>query len=364
METETNFCIEDAPKALREAFFPVSLQPLYWELDANQAPLQHQTTPFYSANFDNHEHQYQDYNYHFCPRHLALARLDIPYVYQCVTSDNYELFTNADAVKAANVVAINVFKVNSLLDLPDSQALIYGTLDSKCSMDFCDHKHNIKLIGNDTWTPFLRIFNSYTYGTAIYYNFGFSMCFYEGAQMHQISAIFEDICINVKETHALGVSSRIEKKLENDLKQNNMNDIEQIKERFKNIMIALDSRAIKRVDILPVALKLFGIKEINTDEQKQKCRYLFEAIQKGAFHFMNEPDSFNAYNLFRVLAYVVSKPLDYFTLRTIDGFDENFKFQSKLGSIVIELYNTVCCNNKLLREHIGEKYYELAERIM
>lgn len=371
--THLNFDINNAPANLRPAFFPVSLQPLYWELGLEterEASLwsESNTTSHQSwgewALQENNDHIHNDNRYRLCPRHVAVARLDEPFVYQCATTDNYDLFTNADAIMAADFIARHMFKVPSLALLPDSTATLYGEMESKCTMDFSDNDLEFNVIDNDTWSPFLRIRNSYTRGTKIYYTFGFKMRFFEGTESHDLCVTFNDVCASINEDHKPGVFARISHKIENDLLKHNMPDIDYVKSYFKNIMIALEARSIKRVDILPIALRLFEIKKVENEEDLNKCQRLYFAIQNGMRHFMNEPDSFNAYNLFRVLAYVVSNPLEFLARMVLDGFDENFKFQSELGSMASQIYDAVCCKGQTLRELIGEQYYKLAESIL
>lgn len=135
------------PADLRKAFFPVAVRPAFWLDNKNQ--------------------------HHYIPGQKVLVEVERDYPLS-VVSERYNLITNEEAYRMADVIVQGVFDGRTLGHFQCYNVMMPSTRSS-CRMDFIIPQNQFSAFGDrrESYTPFLRISNSYNRTLVLRYEIGF-----------------------------------------------------------------------------------------------------------------------------------------------------------------------------------------------
>lgn len=315
---ETNY------RDVNEAFFPVEEQPVSLE--------------------------YPKGRYHRIHGYKAIVETETRNIFSVVSS-NYRLVLNAEAYEIADFVIKTVFEGKTILDFKCLNILMPKSKGS-CRMDLVIPNNYNRLFGNKTesWTPFVRISNSYNRTTTLKYEIGFCrwICLN--------GVIFGQTGIGFSITHT-GRITRNE--ISNLIKsaQKKMGSADSLWAAFERKMEKLKSIALPSSSALAIFCKVFDLvyneKEV-TEAKKEILSKRAEQIVKASKEYFKEMGN-NAYAMMNVLTYYASFP--EWTPNPslyVDGY------QRRVGKWVdsfIEEYENPEFN---LSEYIGNDYQNTA----
>lgn len=323
-----------------QAFFPVHLCRLYWgEVAVHKDGIRQEgSSPVEKV---------------LCPRHFAVVNMEYGYVYRCVT-DLYELVTNLEAVNVAEPIAKSVFRKETMLDFKNKNVSFWGMHAAQCNMTFWDEDDFIGTIDNDKWIPFVQIGNSYNSTAPLSYELGFRIC------NSDIQITFDEISIEVKDSHTKGILRTLPEQLKKSIEQKKLYDIDIFKREFIRKMNTLYNAYIGEKDILPLALKLFGWDFYKDENNKEKCSQLHSAIKycfKGSVKVFGN----NMYFFIRMMAEIITQRFGL-----ISRLPQMQRYESMIGKLINDLdyYLSTRKPSDTLNVFIGEKYYKMANDIV
>lgn len=263
------------PANLQEAFFEVSIQPVYW-FDGFWKHEIHGQKAIVDESTGN-----------------ALS----------VVSNKYNVITNKMAYELCSHIISHIFSNVQLGDFQCFNILMPKTKGS-CRIDliipqtyhspFGDHREN--------WTPFIRISNSYNRTVTLKYEVGFCrwICLN--------GVIFNQTGVTLSYTHSENIDeSQIVKHLRN-LKS--LEQIDKMWETFDKKMNVLREISIPESMALPIFCKAFGIaidQEKVSDRQKEVLGIKAKQILDLSKDYFKELGN-NAYAVFNVLTDYASFP--------------------------------------------------------
>ena len=341
----------DHIQELERAFFPVVLKPLVWLDNAEEMQDDFNSRPLFGESQRPYTIPFGTLAYKL-PRHFAIVRYDNKYVYQCVT-ENYELVTNEDAVEWSLPIVEKVFKCKSIPEFEAKFTPKVGlshTNDAVCYIYFSSNEAFFDGIEDDQWVMFMVVSNSYDSTTALQYEFGFRII------NTDTFIIFDELSIDIKDAHSKGIENHLPEMMIRQITDKQLDHSELVKERFIEKMSVLYNMYIDNKDIFPLAFKLFEMKD-KTESDKNNCRGLVQAIERYLVHgkFLRN----NAYDCMKLAAFVTEGGLEGFYQR-YDQTSFAFKYQHKIGKLIDELYSIANNRKTLLKNLIGNEYYQMA----
>jgi hypothetical protein len=149
------------------ALFPVDLKPIYLEKAVGQLRL------FEPSKEQKAEKQIAKHVRHLAiPGFRAVVARDNKHVFSVVT-EKYRLVKNEEALELGKQCFQQIFKLTSLKDMECYNIIMPGTR-SFCHIDLV-HKGRTFSINaqHDTWSPYLRVTNSYNRMYALSFKIGF-----------------------------------------------------------------------------------------------------------------------------------------------------------------------------------------------
>lgn len=325
---------------IKDAFFPVKLHYLYWGQPKREE--------------DDEDVHRVPYNAQLCPRHYAVVNENAAYVYQCVT-ENYELVTNEDAVKAADAIAKDVFGKSSMMDFKHKIASFDCSYDARCYMCFWDADVFCNSVENDIWVPFVLVGNSYNSTAPLTYELGFCI------SNSDIFITFEETSIRIKDAHNKGILNRIEHIVRESVRRNKLDDLKAIQNDFILKMQTLNNAYLDESDVLPLSLKLFEL-DFHKDKDRYICINLYHALKHGRQSVFCKS---NMYYYIRQIAEIIHTD-NILTLQIASRLQFSMKFSTKIGELINKLVNYLNKrkpSDSLRTAFIGESYYIMASEI-
>ncbi len=311
---------------VEEAFFPVSLRQAYYPGNyGDKRPLSG-----YYVVYDE-------------------AR-DYPFT---VVSRNYKLITNEDAYHMAQALARGVFN-RDLEEFRCYNIYMPKTFGS-CRIDLILPQSKFYPFGNqkESWTPFIRISNSYNRTIRLHYEIGFCRW----------------ICLNGVIFGKKGYSISFAH-LEQDWHRKMYKFIEDVRKRlgpiddmiqsFGEKLSRLNRIAIPEEMVLPTFVKVFDIPDVDDESitPASRLRYLLQAesVKKAGESYYDELGD-NAYAMMNVLTDFASFPVGRISPTHVHGY------QSKVGEWINSLLEASGKDGFKLEDFIGEEAFTYAEKI-
>ena len=311
-------------KDIRVAMYPVEQQPVYLESRYGNG----KRIPGYYAIVD-------------VERENTLA----------VVTERYQLISNKEAFELADLIIRGVFAGRTLDDFVCHNVRVSKSRGS-CIIDLIIPNNYKVLFGdeNESWTPFLRITNSYNRNSVLRYEIGFCRwiclngCIF-GQKGFTISIRHDDL-------DYYGNYEEIIK--EARLK---MGDIDSIWQTIINRLNALRNIEISRMMVLPLFCKIFNVhfdKDKLTPGQVQSLAVRTEQILNSAKEYFEEMGS-NAYALFNVMTDYASFPANM-----SDTSVSIHNLQHRVGTWVDEFIEMYDKEGFSLSKYIGEEAMDAA----
>lgn len=262
---------------LRKVFFPVEEQPI----SRDNFMGKEQYIPGYKAIVD-------------IERNRTLS----------VVSDRYRLVHNHEAYQLADYVIKAVFNNKTIKDF-ECLNIYMPSSRASCRIDLVNNNNFNKLFGYNTesWTPFVRITNSYNKTSTLRFEIGFCrwIC--------MNGVIFGEIGISLAVTHSGRISPKEIDKLIYRAKSK-IGNIESVWTEFETKMEVLRSILLPESFALAIYCKVFNIivdEENVTDSQKETLAIRAKQIIYTSDDYFREMGS-NAYAMMNVLTDAASFP--------------------------------------------------------
>ena len=309
---------------LNEVFFPVEEQPISWGNFMGSSI----RIPGYKAIIDRET-----------KRTLS------------VVSSKYRLVSNLEAYSIADYVVQTVFEGKTLEDFECYNILMPKSKGS-CRIDLIIPNNFNKLFGNkdESWTPFVRISNSYNRTMTLRYEIGFCrwIC--------MNGVIFGQTGIDFSITHTGSITR---KEIDHLIRaaQSRIGSIESLWSLFEQKMEKLKGIALPSSSALAIYCKAFDIivKEDNLSEaQKEILANRTRQIVKSSKDYFKEIGN-NAYAMMNVMTDFASFPeWTKSPSQYVDGY------QRKVGKWVDDFIEEYDKQEFSLSAYIGEEYQNTA----
>ena len=269
---------EWAPADLKKAFFPVAVRPAFW-MDAKDKQ-------------------------HYIPGQKVLvdAERDYPLA---VVSERYHLITNEEAYRMADVIVRGVFGGYTLGNF-QCYNIIMPSTRSSCRMDFIIPHNQFSAFGDarESYTPFLRISNSYNRTLVLRYEIGFCRW------------ICLNGCIFGKKSYTATFVHSLQKRQRSVYDaiaeaRRTIGSIEDIWADLERKLTALSEITVPFEFALPVFCQVFGVPDVDKEDVSLSVADRHVA---RAEHFLEQAGSYyrdlgpNAYALFNALTDFASFP--------------------------------------------------------
>lgn len=290
------------PANLKKAFFPVEERPAFW-MD-------------------------EDRKHHFIPGQKVLVDAERNHPL-AIVSEHYHVITNEEAYRKADIIVQGVFDGRPLGSFECYNVMMPSTRSS-CRMDFIIPQSGFSAFGDrrESYTPFLRISNSYNRTLVLRYEIGFCRwiclngCIF-GAKSYTATFI-----------HSLQKKQRSIDEAIAEARRT-IGSIEDIWSVLERKLTTLADIMVPFEHVLPVFCQVFGIPNVDKAEVSVNSADRYAA---RAEHFLKQAKSYydelgpTAYALFNALTDVASFP---------DGesMDSTFVhgYQRKVGTWADEL---------------------------
>lgn len=269
---------EWTPADLKKAFFPVAVRPAFW-LDARN---QHHYIPGKKVVVDEEKNH-------------PLG----------IVSERYRLITNREAYEMAEVIVQGVFDGRTLGSFECYNVMMPSTRSS-CRMDFIIPQNQFSAFGDkrESYTPFLRISNSYNRTLVLRYEIGFCR------------RICLNGCIFGKKSYTATFVHSLQKKQRSvhdaiAEARRTIGSIDEIWVALERKLTALSGIAVPFDLVLPVFCQVFGVPDVDKEEVSLSVADKHAA---RAEHFLEQARSYydelgaNAYALFNALTDFASFP--------------------------------------------------------
>lgn len=311
---------------LSAVLFPVALRPVFVPI-----PEHHEGESFLPSDLLR------------IKKYQALVDVERKHVFT-IASEGYKVITNKEAIRLGELCFQTVF---SLTD-PGKMKLfniITPTTRSFCHIDFVHEDGKNEIFQDDSWTPFLRITNSYNKTHALKFDLGFcrGVC--------KNGLIFGKQNIEFKFTHTKG--SRNDPEAKFILKSGEFAKLESV---FVESLHRLKRYHVPRNVMWPLLCKVFGLRIPKEDasprqlESWQATREIANGHMKNYFDRLGE----NGYAALNVLTDFATRPPEF-------GFGPSRinTMQSYCGSWTEDFCNEIKSDGFKFQNYLGE-YYRLA----
>ena len=313
---------------VNEAFFPVSMRPATCR--GNQGT--ERILPGYCALYDDER--------------------DVPFT---VVSRHYKLITNEDAYYMAEALARGVFgrHLEEFKCYNIHMPKTYGS----CRIDLILPQSLFYPFGDakESWTPFIRISNSYNRTIRLRYEIGFCrwICLN--------GVIFGKKGYSISFAH-LNMEQDWHYKIEQFVKEvrSKLGPVDDMIKVFGKKLGELNTIPIPENMILPTFCKVFSIPDVDSEDvtPASRIKYLVQAdsVKRAGASYYDELGD-NAYAMMNVLTDFASFPVGHVSQTNIHSY------QSKVGEWINELLEA---NKKVdfkLENFIGEEAISHAEKL-
>lgn len=268
-----------------------------------------------------------------------------------VVSNKYRLVLNREAYEIADYLVHAVFGNKSIYEFECFNVYMPITRGS-CRVDLIIRNNFNKLFGDDkeSWTPFLRISNSYNKTTTLKYDIGFCrwIC--------QNGVIFGQIGISISLTHDDRISRKTIDKLINKA-NTQIGDIKAQWNIFEQKMSYLKNIELPSSSALAMFCKVFG-KVVNpetiSDTQKENMAKQAKQIVQSSKVYFKELGN-NAYAMMNIMTDYASFPeWTNNSALYVDGY------QKKVGKWVDNIIAEHKKGHFNLSQYIGDDYMNTA----
>lgn len=268
-----------------------------------------------------------------------------------VVTDNYKLILNEEAYKLADLIIRGVFTDRTIHDFECYNVRISRSRGS-CIIDLIIPNNFAEVFGNpdESWTPFLRITNSYNRRSMLRYEVGFCrwICLN--------GCIFGQKSFTISIRHdELDSHDQYEKVIRDA--RDKMGNIDSIWKTILRRLEALREIEISQLMVLPLFCKIFGVKidkNKMTDAKRETLTLRAKQIMNSAKEYFAEMGS-NAYALFNVMTDYASFPADY-----SDNSITVHNLQHRVGRWVDEFIDANLKDGFSLSKYIGEEAMDAA----
>ena len=310
---------------LNKAFFPVEERPISWD-------------------------DYKSRRTRIIPGYKAIVDLDTGRTLSVVSS-KYRLVLNQEAYKIADYVVRAIFNGKTLKDFQCFNILMPKTKGS-CRIDLIIPNNFNQLFGSEkeSWTPFVRISNSYNRTMVLKYEIGFCrwIC--------QNGMIFGQTGVTFALTHLGRITNEeIETLIENSRKQ--IGNIGSLWNAFEIKMNTLKETPLPSSSALAIYCKVFNIianKDKVTDAQEEILALRAKQIVTSSKEYFKELGN-NAYAMMNVLSDFASFPE---WANNKDNYVDGY--QRRVGYWVDEFTTEAQRPDFNLSRYIGEVYQNTA----
>ena len=316
-----------SPRDLKEAFFPVTQRPLRW------------------VDMYNRQHPILGYK----------ALVDDLGNHISIVSGRYKLVTNEDAYSLAKYVIKGVFQTAKLSDFK-CYNIYMPTTRSSCRIDLIipGSERNPFEGGRDTWTPFLRISNSYNHTCVLSYEVGFcrSICLN--------GVIFGNNGVKISFDHNSQVSQHtIAEQIVNQAYKK-IGDIERLWTNVRNKLTVLRKIQVPIGMWLAVFCKIFNVRIETENISPKRLEMLIdkkESLINSAKEYAAEMGE-TAYGLLNMLTDYASYPVGVFA-------PHNYvhAYQRKVGQWADEFISASSAANFNLNKYVGLENMETAVKL-
>ncbi len=270
-----------------------------------------------------------------------------------VVSRSYKLITNKKAYEVAEALAMGVFG-RHIYEFKCYNIYMPKTYGS-CRIDLILPQSTFFPFGNqkESWTPFIRISNSYNRTIRLRYEIGFCRW----------------ICLNGVIFGKKGYSisfAHLEQDWERKMRQFideaklKLGPIEGIISTFEDKLGALNQIKIPQSMVLPIFVKVFSIPDVDSEDitPASRLKYLIQAdsVKKAGASYYDELGD-NAYAMMNVLTDFASFPVGRVSQTMVHGY------QSRVGEWVNELLDAYGKNDFHMKSFIGEDALKKAKKI-
>eukprot|EP01047_Picozoa_sp_COSAG01_P001877 COSAG01_NODE_46_length_32080_cov_716.589319_26_plen_329_part_00 len=268
------------PADLSKVLFPVEMRPVFVPMPENQQGELFQPTDL------RHIKKYK-----------AVVDVEREHVFSIV-SDKYQLITNEKAVHLGATCFQTVFKLTDAKKMKLFN-IIKPDTRSYCHIDFVHEEGKNEIFSDDSWTPFLRITNSYNRTYALNFDLGFcrGIC--------NNGLIFGKNSIEFKFTHTR--SAKNDPDAQFNLKSGEFVRLEQ---EFIESLRKLKRFHVPRKFMWPLLCKLFEMK-IPTDDtaasQRASWQAAEEIVDSQMTHYFDQLGE-NGYAALNVLTDFATRP--------------------------------------------------------
>ena len=268
-----------------------------------------------------------------------------------VVTDKYQLISNEEAYNLADLIIRGVFNNRTIDDFVCYNVRLSRSRGS-CIIDLIIPNNFSQLFGDEkeSWTPFLRITNSYNRKSVLRYEIGFCrwICL-NGCIFGQKGFT---ISIRHDELDYYGNYQKII-----DEARSKMGNIDSIWQTIMERLESLRAIDISQLMVLPLFCKIFGIKidkDKITPTQEESLAVRATQILHSAQEYFQEMGN-NAYALFNVMTDYASFPANMSeTSITIHNL------QHRVGSWVDEFLDEYNKEGFSLSKYIGEEAMDAA----
>jgi hypothetical protein len=220
------------PKDPTEAFFPVTMRPLYMQVGDTQKQFQQ------------------------LKRHFAVVDVERQSPFAVVT-DDYELVTNKAAYDMAADVMKKVFQTTQIDDMACLNITMPKTR-SFCHIDLIHKTADFSPWEKDKWTAFLRISNSYNRTRLLRFELGFCRWICLNGM------IFGSKSIEFSYAHTRRRMDRVDRFIEN------IGDIHRLETQLAEKLHQLKRYHVPEKEMLPLVCRVFDVKATKEVAEKQR----------------------------------------------------------------------------------------------
>ena len=307
---------------LEEAFFPVVEEPVNVEVFMGQPKR--------------------------IPGYKALVEQKTGKVFSVVSS-KYRLLLNREAYELADIIIQAVFVGKRLCEFECVNILMPKTKGS-CRIDLILPNYFNQLFGkkNESWTPFVRISNSYNRSLRLRYEIGFCRWICTNG------VIFGQLGISFSVNHTDLTKENIDKLIAEAKKK--MGSIASLWSEFEKKMVALQKISLPVSACLPIYCKAFDInvKGRLTEDQQDILRLKAKQIMDAGKEYFRELGN-NGYAMMNVLSDFASFPQwSSSPANFVDGY------QRRVGRWVDDFLAASKQQGFSLAKYIGDDYQNTA----
>jgi len=221
----------------------------------------------------------------------------------CVVSKDYNLITNAEALKYGELAFAELFKVKGDLTVFKVTSSRRNTI---CHIDLVHKDVNFEVAEQDTWYPFIRITNSYNRTYALSFELGFVR------KLCSNGCIFSKEVIKIKYIHSKPFKTPSVVAVPDEL--------EAAKKHFIQYMLELHKIFIPEEFVFPIVCKALDVKKPklgakdNFSIQREKNYAKLRNDVHELWLKYREKESGSAYTVFNIITDLVSFQEQYHNL--------------------------------------------------